>query len=92
MRHYYVYYRIAPEQAAAVAVAVQVMQQQLDAKLGIRGRLLKKYDEPNLWMEIYEDIFASQEFEAALCAAEVHSGIADLLNPGEKRHWECFED
>jgi hypothetical protein len=53
MRHYYIYYRIVPDQADTIAAAIQVIQQQLETSLGIRGRLLKKRDEPNLWMEIY---------------------------------------
>ncbi len=92
MRHYYIYYRIPLDQAANIAAAIQVLQQQLEAKLGIRGRLLKKRDEPNLWMEIYEGISESREFEAALSAAEMQTGIAGLLSPGEKRHIECFEE
>lgn len=92
MRHYYIYYRIAPAQASATGAAVQFMQKQIAAQLKIHGRLLKKRDEPNLWMEIYEDISDSAEFEAALSAAENQSGIAGLLSPGDKRHIECFED
>lgn len=92
MRHYYIYYRIAPAQAANITAAVQCMQQRLAIVCGIRGRLLKKRDEQNLWMEIYENIADSQEFEAALRAAEIQCGIAGLLSPGEIRHVECFED
>lgn len=92
MRHYYIYYRIAPDQAADIAAAIQIIRQQLRKTLGINGRLLKKRDEANLWMEIYEDILDSGEFEAALSAAETQSGIAGLLSPGETRHIECFED
>ena len=92
MRHYYIYYRIAPAQAAAIAAAVQGIQQQLESKLGICGRLLKKHDEPDLWMEIYEGVAESVEFEAALHAAEMQSGITGLLSTGETRHIECFED
>ena len=92
MRHYYIYYRFSPDQADAIAAAVQSIQQQLKAKLGISGRLLKKRDEPNLLMEIYEGILESREFEEALRAAEIQSGIAGLLSPDEKRHVECFED
>jgi len=92
MRHYYIYYRIAPAQAKLIAGAVRLIQQQLAAQLDIHGRLLTKCDEPNLWMEIYEGITASVEFETALLAAEIQSGIAGLLGPDETRHIECFEE
>lgn len=92
MRHYYIYYRIVPAQADAVAAAVQGIFRQLEIELGIHGRLLNKRDEPNLWMEIYEGIAGSEEFEAALSAAEIQCGIAGVLSPDEKRHIECFEE
>ena len=92
MHHYYIYYRIAAEQAPHVTIAVQAIQSQIETRHGIRGRLLKKRNEPNLWMEVYENVPENVAFEGALTAAVLQSGIADFLSPDETRHVECFED
>lgn len=92
MLHYYIYFRIPAERATDIANAIQRMQQIIQAQLGITGRLLKKRDEPNLWMEIYENLPEDSGFEAVLTLAEEQSGIAVLLGPEGQRHIECFKN
>ena len=92
MYHYYIYFRIAPEHATEIKAAVQQLQSVIHAQLGISGRLLTKCDEPNTWMEVYENIAETFVFEAALRLAEEQSGIAKLLSLGETRHLECFKN
>lgn len=92
MLHYYIYFRIPAERADAIDSAIQRMQQTIQAQLGITGRLLKKRDEPNLWMEIYENLPEDSGFEAVLTLAEEQSGIAVLLGPEGQRHIECFKN
>ena len=92
MYHYYIYFRIAPEQAAEIKAAVQQLQSVIHVQLGITGRLLIKRDAPNTWMEVYENIAEPSEFEAVLRLAEEQAGIAKLLSPGETRHLECFKN
>ncbi len=57
---------------------------------GIEGRVLKKRNEPLLWMEIYENVEDDAKFEWALAEAAAASGIARLLQDGSSRHIECF--
>lgn len=92
MHHYYIYFRIAPEHAAEIKAAVHQLQSVINAQLGITGRLLFKRDEPNTWMEVYENIAESSKFEAVLRLAEEQTGIAKLLGSGETRHLECFKN
>lgn len=92
MLHYYIYFRIPAERATAITSAIQRMQQTIQAQLGITGRLLKKRNEPQLWMEVYENVPELSGFEDALKLAEEQSGITDLLGPQEQRHIECFKD
>jgi hypothetical protein len=92
MRHYYIYYRIQPEFAPAIESAIQRMQLEIKAQLGIAGRLLKKRDDPALWMEVYENVAENAAFEDVLRSAESATNIAGLLDPGSKRHIECFQD
>ena len=92
MRHYYVYYRIAPEQLEAARGAVKAILEAVEHDTGVSGRILKKPDEPNLWLEIYENVNATAVFETALRAAETASGILRYLADEGRRHTECFEN
>lgn len=92
MRHYYIYYRVAPEQTSHVESAWQRTQLEIETQSGIRGRRLKKCDDPSLWMEVYENIPKNLAFEEILSRAAAQSGLANLLAFGEKRHVECFQD
>lgn len=92
MRHYYIYYRIPVEQTAAIESALQRIQFEIMAQLGISGRLLKKRDDPNLWLEVYENVPENSAFEEVLQQAESQVGFSDLLAPGEIRQLECFQD
>jgi len=92
MRHYYIYYRIQPKFASAIESAIQRMQLEIKAQLGIAGRLLKKRDDPALWMEVYENVAENAAFEEVLRLVETETNIVSLLDPGSKRHIECFQD
>ena len=60
---YFIYYRVAPQSAAAVLAAVQDLQRTLLAKAGVSGRLLCRQDEPQTWMEVYEHVPDVEDFE-----------------------------
>ena len=59
---------------------------------GVAGRLMKKRDEPNLWMEVYENVTDEARFEWELAEAVDHLKIQELLLPGTPRHLECFQE
>lgn len=90
MFHYFLYYRVDPERTLEADAAVRQIQFDLETQFSVSGRLLKKRDEPLLWMEIYEDVSSSTEFEAALSQAEEKSGIQRYIQGDGKRHLECF--
>ena len=52
---------------------------------------MTKHDEPNLWMEVYEQVSDSDAFERALEAAVDELRLGELLVVGSRRHMECFE-
>jgi len=89
---YYIYYRVAAEQSAACASATQKLLTALHEKTGIQGRILKKRNEPLLWMEIYEPVTDEAKFEWELAEAVAASGINALLQSGSARHIECFAE
>ncbi|MEQ1662254.1 MAG: DUF4936 family protein [Thiobacillus sp.] len=88
MRHVYIYYRIDPRQATAAAQAVDLLLDQLTPFCGIKPRRLARCDEPDLWMEIYEDIFDFAAFETAL--RQFEQQLIPVGIQADSRHQECF--
>lgn len=87
---YYIYYRVV--KSGEAAVAVRKLQSAIQVRLGVAGRVLKKRDEPWLWMEIYEGVADGVEFEATLAGLLEGAGFDDVLAAGSTRKTECFED
>lgn len=87
---YYIYYRVAqPEKAA---VAVHRLQSALLEHCGVSGRVLKKRDEPLLWMETYEGVPDGAAFEARLAELVEDTNFNQVLAAGGERRIECFEE
>lgn len=86
---YYIYYRTAAE-AAEVREIVSGLQRILERETGIRGRLMRRADDPTTWMEIYEGVVAGDAFERAALAAVEASGFPRLLAGDARRHVERF--
>lgn len=89
---YYVYYRLRPGSAHDAQGRVSELHDRLHTRCGVRGRLLIKRDEPDLWMEVYEQIEDAATFEAALAEESAQLGLGQLLSPGSQRNLECFVD
>ena len=51
---------------------------------------MRRRDNPETWMEIYEDVGDFDAFEARLAAAAQAHGLTALLKEGERRHVERF--
>ena len=88
MNHYYIYYRVSEKDALEAETLVRSMMARLGCRSGITGRLLKKRDEPGLWMEIYENVNDPQRFERLLDQAVDEFDIGMLIDG--MRHVECF--
>ncbi len=89
---YYIYYRVDAAHVEACTVAAQKLLAAVKSGTGISGRLLKKHNEPLLWMEIYEPVNEEAKFEWELAEAVAASGINELLQGGSARHVECFRE
>lgn len=88
---YYIYYRVAPDKAAACEPEINKLLAAVKQATGIAGRMLKKRGEPLLWMEIYENVSDAAKFEWELVDAVSRLKVQDFLQPGSGRHIECFE-
>lgn len=89
---YYIYYRVDAAKTDACALAVRKLLAAVQNRTGIRGRMLKKRNEPLLWMEIYEPVDDEAKFEWELAEAVAASGVTALLQAGSTRHIECFAE
>ncbi|MFN7085516.1 MAG: DUF4936 family protein [Burkholderiales bacterium] len=87
---YYIYYRVAADKAEACEAKIRELLATVEEATGISGKLLKKREEPLLWMEIYENVAHAEPFEATLARAAIRLGVQDFLQPDSGRRVECF--
>ena len=87
---YYVYYRVSAAHASAARQAVAAMLTLLEQRTSVSGRLLRRQDEPLLWMEVYEGVRDTVAFEMVLADLLGASSLAALLEPGATRKTERF--
>jgi hypothetical protein len=88
----FVYYRVRNEAAAEAARRVDALFAALAATGMPRGRLMRRCDEPLLWMEAYDPVDDPGLLATRLEATAAELGFAALLVPGSARKVECFED
>jgi hypothetical protein len=88
---YYIYYRVDPARAEAAERRIRQLLDAVKKTAGTAGRLLKKRGEPNLWMEVYENVGEEACFERELAAAVNQLEATEFLQPGSGRHLECFK-
>ena len=88
--NYYIYYRVAPSEAARARAMVDAVQSALREDTGIQGRLLRRDDDPSTWMEIYEAVADPLRFEAALERLLKQYSFDGGLASDSRRHTERF--
>ena len=89
---FYIYYRVAAGTYALARERVGVLQERVRRESGVRGRLLHKRGEDDLWMEIYEPVPDETAFAASLHAGVQELALNEVLVQGWSRRLECFED
>lgn len=82
MTSYYVYYRVDADRAPSLQKEVQELFRRIEAATGVRGRWMRRRDDPATCMEVYEDVREEGAFEALL---ESEGGKLGL-----QRHVERF--
>lgn len=88
--HCYIYYRIDAAHAAAARRAIASVLARLEERTGIIGRLLRRQDEPLLWMEVYEDVRDPAGFELMLADLLATQRFSQYLVQGSTRRVERF--
>jgi len=66
MSHYYVYYKISADQFPRLRDAVQILFNTIEKQCGVRGRWMRRRDDPSTYMEVYEEVKDAAAFEALL--------------------------
>jgi len=82
--HYYVWYRVVGDLAAARAT-VDALLHDVFANAGVAGRLLWRRDDPRTWMEIYEGVADASLFEEKLERAALRHDVARFAEGGRRR-------
>ncbi|MHB1246086.1 MAG: DUF4936 family protein [Sulfuriferula sp.] len=89
MNHYYIYYRVKDDDAET-ETHIHAMQTRLACRSNIKGRLLKRRDDPSTWMEIYENVADSINFEHQLARTVSEFDVDMFLTGDGRRVIECF--
>ncbi len=87
MHSFFVWYRVNQDDRDT-DIAIRSMMARLACRSGNSGRLLKKRDEPGLWMEAYADVADPAYFEHLL-RQTVDEFDVEMFIDG-KRTTECF--
>jgi len=84
--NYYVYYKIEPKQLAALRALVDEVFREIEKQTGVRGRWMRRRDDPSTYMEVYEGVKDAKAFEALLESEGAKLGR--ILTGGRKL--DCF--
>lgn len=66
MTSYYVYYRVDAARLPALRQDIERLFDTIEGTTGVRGRWLRRRDEPGTYMEVYENVNDAGAFEALL--------------------------
>jgi quinol monooxygenase YgiN len=90
MTNYYIYYRIEPGSRDELARTVGELFEAVARESGVRGRWMRRRDDPTTCMEVYEQVPDGPSFEVLLAREVKSRGFERFLAPGTARHAECF--
>lgn len=82
MTSYYVYYRVDASRRASLRADVERLFGAVERATGVRGRWMRRRDEPGTYMEVYEGVRDDAAFEALLAREAAGLGL--------ERHVERF--
>jgi len=82
MTSYYVYYRVEASRLPGLRSDIERLFAVLERATGVRGRWMRRRDEPGTYMEVYEDVREDAAFEALLGREAAGLGL--------ERHVERF--
>jgi quinol monooxygenase YgiN len=73
---YYVYYRVEPAQVDTLRAQVERLFKAIEQATGVRGRWMRRRDDPATYMEVYENVADERGFVAVLAREAANLGLA----------------
>lgn len=73
--NYYIYYKIEPHRLDELRAGVHALFDAVERECGVRGRWMRRRDDPTTYMEIYEGVEDEHAFEALLEREGVKLGL-----------------
>ena len=64
--NYYVYYKVDPARIEEVRTQVEKLFAAVESECGVRGRWMRRRDDPATCMEVYEGVSDEKAFEDVL--------------------------
>jgi len=87
----YVYYRVADVHAVDAWVEARRLTELVSGQNEVSARLMKKVDDPLMWMEVYEHIREPDAFLLSLQACLEEVELEHRLQAGNRRQIELFQ-
>jgi hypothetical protein len=73
--NYYIYYKVTPEQVPSLRPRVHELFDLIEKRLGVRGRWMRRRDDPATYMEVYEGVADEGAFEALMASEGAKLGL-----------------
>ena len=80
--NYYVYYKLDSQRVPLARLFVNDLFGKMEKQFGVRGRWMRRRDDPSTYMEVYEGVKDAKAFEAMLEREGAKLGVP--------RKAECF--
>ena len=64
--NYYVYYKVAPGRVDELRRGIEELFSTIEKQCGVRGRWMRRRDDPATYMEVYEGVADERAFEALI--------------------------
>ncbi|HEY6967554.1 MAG TPA: DUF4936 family protein [Burkholderiales bacterium] len=75
MTNYYVYYRVDADRVSVLRFQVEKLFQKIQEQTGVRGRWMRRRDDPATYMEVYEGVADDAAFETLLARETAGFGL-----------------
>ena len=73
--NYYVYYKVDPKRLPELRERIAHLFAVIERECGVRGRWMHRRDDPATYMEVYEDVEDTAQFEAVLSRESAGLGL-----------------
>jgi hypothetical protein len=73
--NFYIYYRVDESRRESLRASIARLLDVIERETGVRGRWMRRRDDPSTYMEVYEGISDDKAFEALLLREAAGLGL-----------------